>query len=56
MSELIKPRREAAKKKLLDETRQEALDSAIAKVTMEIQTRMTSEREGEDGEGELTFE
>lgn len=47
IDELIKPRREAAMKKMLDEIREEAIESAISKVTAVKQTQQLDEEEKE---------
>lgn len=48
IDELIKPRREAASKKMLDEIREEAVESAISKVTAMKQTQQLEAAEEED--------
>lgn len=50
IDELIKPRREAARKKMLAEIRDEAIESAIAKVTAVKQTQQL-EADEEEKEG-----
>ena len=48
VDELIKPRKEAAKKKMLEEIREEAVESAISKVTAAKQTQQAEAQEEED--------
>ena len=48
IDELIKPRREAAKKKMLDEIRDETVESAISKITAAKQTQQLEAAEEED--------
>ena len=48
IDELIKPRREAASKKMLDEIREEAVESAISKVTAMKQTQQLEAVEEEE--------
>ena len=45
MDVLIKSRKDIAKKKLLDEVKEEALESAIAKVTIKLQIEKEEEEE-----------
>jgi len=48
IDELIKPRKEAAKKKMLDEIRDETIESAISKITAARQTQQLEASEEED--------
>lgn len=48
IDELIKPRKEAAKKKMLDELRDETLESAISKITATVQTQQLEATDEED--------
>lgn len=48
VDELIKPRKEAAKKKMLDELRDETLESAISKITAAVQTQQLEATDEED--------
>ena len=48
IDELIKPRKEAAKKKMLDELRDETLESAISKITAAVQTQQLEATDEED--------
>lgn len=52
MDELIKPRREEAKKKMLEEIKDEATQSAISRVTT---ARQTLQAEQEEEESKLFF-
>ena len=48
IDELIKPRKEAAKKKMLDEIRDETTESAISKITAVKQTQQLEAAEEEE--------
>lgn len=48
IDELIKPRKEAAKKKMMDEIRDETIESAISKITAAKQTQQLEAAEEED--------
>lgn len=48
IDELIKPRKEAAKKKMMDELRDETTESAISKITAAVQTQQLEAAEDED--------
>ena len=48
IDELIKPRKEAAKKKMMDELRDETTESAISKITAAVQTHQLEAAEDED--------
>ena len=48
IDELIKPRNEAAKKKMMDELRDETTESAISKITAAVQTQQLEAAEDED--------
>ena len=48
VDELIKPRKEAAKKKMMDELRDETIESAISKITAAVQTQQLEAAEEED--------
>ena len=48
IDELIKPRKEAAKKKMMDELRDETTESAISKITAAFQTQRLEAAEDED--------
>ena len=48
IDELIKPRIEAAKKKMMDELRDETTESAISKITAAVQTQQLEVAEDED--------
>ena len=48
IDELIKPRIEAAKKKMMDELRDETTESAISKITAAVQTQQLEAAEDED--------
>lgn len=50
IDELIKPRREAAKKKMLDEIRDETVESAISKITAAKQSQQFEATEEEESE------
>jgi len=54
IDELIKPRREAAKKKMLDEIRDETVESAISKITAAKQSQQFEAAEEEE-KSELFF-
>lgn len=48
IDELIKPRKEAAKKKMMDEIRDETIESAISKITAAVQTQQLEATEDDD--------
>lgn len=48
IDELIKPRREAAKKKMLDDIRDETVESAISKIMAAKQSQQLEAAEEED--------
>ena len=48
IDELIKPRNEAAKKKMMDELRDETTESAISKITAALQSQQLEAAEDED--------
>ena len=50
IDELIKPRREAAKRKMLDEIRDETVESAISKITAAKQSQQFEATEEEESE------